>query len=160
MTVSIPESQSSLAPHVRNVKVRFDAFPGLGVPATIKEIGTEADKTTRSYPVRVIMDQPEGNRILPGMAGRASGELSEEVAARMEHEIAPAPESARPTRRFFVSDRPDRFLAEGSRFLGPGLLETVQMVDQSAVPWYDRWAPEPAPAGPVPDAPPPRKDPS
>ena len=61
----------------------------------IKEIGTEASQTTRTYPVTLVMDQPDpstGVKILPGMAGRASGtaELPDQ-AAEQGFEI---PESA------------------------------------------------------------------
>jgi len=54
------------------LRVRFDSFPGREIEAQIKEIGKEASKTTRTYPVTLIMDQPEGNKILPGMAGKAT----------------------------------------------------------------------------------------
>ena len=40
--------------------------------------------------------------------------------------------------RFFVSDQPDRFHAEGKRFLGETVIGRVQAVDQSDLPWYDR----------------------
>jgi RND family efflux transporter MFP subunit len=74
MTVDIPESLISNVQYVRAITVEFDAFPGLSVPATIKEVGAEATLTTRTYPVTAIMDQPEGYEILPGMAGVATGE--------------------------------------------------------------------------------------
>lgn len=72
--VNIPENLISLVPDVQNVKVEFDAFPGLLVPATVKEIGTEASATTRTYPVTLLMEQPPDTKILPGMAGNAVGE--------------------------------------------------------------------------------------
>lgn len=71
---SVPETLISLIHHVQNVRVRFDAFPDLEIPAEIKEIGTEASQTTRTYPITLIMDQPEGAQILPGMAGKALGD--------------------------------------------------------------------------------------
>ena len=74
--VNIPERDISIVPDVTNIRVQFDAFPGLEVPAEIKEIGTEASQTARTYPVTLIMDQPEGYAILPGMAGRATGEVT------------------------------------------------------------------------------------
>jgi glutamate racemase len=40
--------------------------------------------------------------------------------------------------RFFVSDQPDRFHAEGQRFLGEAVIGRVEAVDQSDLPWYDR----------------------
>ena len=74
--VNIPERDISIIPNVTNIRVQFDAFPGLEVPAEIKEIGTEASQTTRTYPVTLIMDQPDGYQILPGMAGRATGDVT------------------------------------------------------------------------------------
>jgi RND family efflux transporter MFP subunit len=72
MTISVPESLISYAPYVERTTVTFDALPGVEVPAMIKEIGREASQATRTYPVTLIMGQPEGAEILPGMAGRAS----------------------------------------------------------------------------------------
>lgn len=82
LVVNIPESLISLAPRATNIMVRFDAFPDLEIPATIREIGIEASETTRTYPVTLRMDQPEGVKILPGMAGKAYSKtpLSEVVA--------------------------------------------------------------------------------
>jgi RND family efflux transporter MFP subunit len=74
LTVDVPESLISNVQYVGEVTVAFDAFPGRPVPATIKEVGTEATLTTRTYPVTVIMDQPDDFQILPGMAGVATGE--------------------------------------------------------------------------------------
>ena len=71
---SVPETMISMVQYVTNIRVRFDAFPDLEIPAEVKEIGTEASQTTRTYPITLIMDQPEEAEILPGMAGRATGE--------------------------------------------------------------------------------------
>ncbi len=71
--VNIPEQYISLAPTITNLNVRFDAFKNLEIPAAILEISNEASEATRTYPVTLIMDQPEGAEILPGMAGVASG---------------------------------------------------------------------------------------
>ena len=81
MVVNVPEGLISMVPNVRNVRVTFDAFPDLEVPAEIKEIGTEASEVTRTYPVTLIMDQPESVKILPGMAGRVRGDPPEEMLA-------------------------------------------------------------------------------
>lgn len=72
----LPESEISTISEVTNLRVQFDAFPGLEVPAELKEVGTEASLTTRTFPVTLIMDQPEGYQILPGMAGRANGDAA------------------------------------------------------------------------------------
>ena len=70
MVVDIPEVLISLVPKVKRVLVIFDAFPEHEIAATVKEIGAEASETTRTYPVTLIMDQPEDITILPGMAGK------------------------------------------------------------------------------------------
>jgi RND family efflux transporter MFP subunit len=73
-TVDLPESLISYVPYVTKVWVEYDAFPGRKIPVEIKEVGTEASDTTRTYPVTLIMDQPKDIKILPGMAGKSSGE--------------------------------------------------------------------------------------
>ena len=76
MIISIPEnliSQADVLQAVDNpLRVRFDPFPKHEIEAQIKEIGKEASKTTRTYPVTLILDQPEDIKILPGMAGNAT----------------------------------------------------------------------------------------
>jgi RND family efflux transporter MFP subunit len=73
-TINIPETLISTLSTVRNIRVSFDAFPDIEIPAEIEEIGTEASQSTRTYPVTLLMDQPAGVKILPGMAGKATGE--------------------------------------------------------------------------------------
>ncbi|MEP4484893.1 MAG: efflux RND transporter periplasmic adaptor subunit [Halioglobus sp.] len=69
--VSVPESMISYTPYVKEISVVFDALPGITVAAEIKEIGREASSATRTYPVTLVMSQPETGEILPGMAGSA-----------------------------------------------------------------------------------------
>ncbi|WP_420403281.1 efflux RND transporter periplasmic adaptor subunit [Nisaea sp.] len=83
MVINIPESLISLVPAVKNIQVTFDALPGTVVPATVKEIGTEASATTRTYPVTLAMEQPETAQILPGMAGTATGEPDRTMLEQM-----------------------------------------------------------------------------
>ncbi len=71
--ISVPESLISFTPYVEEIKVTFDALPGIEIPATIKEVGREATQATRTYPVTLLMDQPADAEILPGMAGQAVG---------------------------------------------------------------------------------------
>ncbi len=82
MIVNIPEVLISQADELKaagNVfRVRFDPFPKREIKARIKEIGKEASKTTRTYPVTMIMDQPDDIKILPGMAGKVSSTVSVE----------------------------------------------------------------------------------
>ncbi len=87
-TINIPESLISRVADVETVLVRFDVFPDHDIPATIKEVGREASKTTRTYPVTLIMDQPEGLRILPGMAGKA---WADKVSAELTKDTTGGP---------------------------------------------------------------------
>ena len=73
--VNIPESLISSAPFLQDIRVTFDAFPNQAIPAAIVEIGWEASETTRTFPVTLVMDQPDDIEILPGMAGRATGRV-------------------------------------------------------------------------------------
>ena len=84
LVVDLPENMISRLPYVKDISIEFDAFPDLHIPATIFEVGTEASRTTRTFPVTLIMDQPEDVTILAGMAGRASGttQSPEEAAAQ------------------------------------------------------------------------------
>lgn len=84
MLADLPESLISFAKEGMKTFVRFDVFPDLIIPAVVKEVGSEASETTRTYPVTMIMDQPEGATILPGMAGEAWPSLEEYSA-----ELAP-----------------------------------------------------------------------
>jgi RND family efflux transporter MFP subunit len=69
LTISVPESLIGYADYVISITVTFTALPGITIPAMIKEIGREATQATRTYPVTLVMEQPEGAEILPGMAG-------------------------------------------------------------------------------------------
>ena len=69
--VAVPENVISHTAYVKDISVRFDALPGVVVPAKIKEIGREASAATRTYPVTLVMSQPDDAEILPGMAGAA-----------------------------------------------------------------------------------------
>ncbi len=77
MVINIPESLIALAPNIEKVWAEFDPFPGVEIEGSIKEVGTEASETTRTYPVTLIMDQPENVKILPGMAGKAWGQIKD-----------------------------------------------------------------------------------
>lgn len=73
MTVDVPESLISKVRPAAAAIVTFDAFSGRQFDAVVKDIGSEASATTRTFPVTLIMDQPEDVRVLPGMAGKAVG---------------------------------------------------------------------------------------
>lgn len=103
-TVSVPETLISQAPHVKDVAITFDAFPNRPIPAKVKEIGTEASATTRTYPVTLIFDQPADITILSGMAGvaRASDVELPGEAGESEFEI--------PVSALFTPDKEKSFV--------------------------------------------------
>ncbi len=69
--VDVPEDRISLVPLVEEVEVAFDVAPDKLLKGEITEIGSEADATTRTFPVTIAVTPPEGVQILPGMSGRA-----------------------------------------------------------------------------------------
>ena len=77
VVIDIPERQIGYIPYLVSATVTFDALPGVTLEARVKEIGNEASAVTRTYPVTLIMEQPEGQEIRPGMAAsvRAVGRL-------------------------------------------------------------------------------------
>lgn len=70
-TVHVPESMIPQLPDVEEILCEFDTFPGRLISAKVDEVGRDADAITRTFPVTLILDQPEGVRILSGMSGRA-----------------------------------------------------------------------------------------
>jgi len=91
------------------------------------------------YPLlrRVIQEEMgEGVRLID------SGEaVAEEVRDMLTSRSLRAPAGAVPRHRFLVSDQAERFAEEAGKFLGEDLLGEVRAVDQSDLPWYDRWVP-------------------
>ncbi len=77
VVIDIPERYIALIPHIEDITVTFDALGDVILPAEISEIGSEASATTRTFPVTLIMEQPEDSLVLPGMAGRVSGQPKE-----------------------------------------------------------------------------------
>jgi len=89
MVVNIPENMISYAPYITNIRVHFDAFKDRAIPAVIKEVGAEASRTTRTYPVTLLMDQPDDFTVLPGMAGRAIADRENVEADKQSGIIVP-----------------------------------------------------------------------
>jgi len=90
--MDLPEKWISFVPYIEDVTVIYDAFPNRSVPAEIFEVSKEASRTTRTYRVTLMMDQPEGARILAGMAGKATGKmrLPEEMAEQQGLTVPPS----------------------------------------------------------------------
>ncbi|MFC3909121.1 efflux RND transporter periplasmic adaptor subunit [Legionella dresdenensis] len=77
MVLQIPEGGISYISYAKDIVVHFDAFPKHAISAQIKEISHEASPDTRTYPVTLIMKQPADIEILPGMAGKATGQIEQ-----------------------------------------------------------------------------------
>ncbi len=90
ITVQIPESLISLAPQVKSVACRFDAFPGREFEGRITKIGSEASQTTRTYPVTIEIKQPAEVQILPGMAASIRAKSGVADNAKAAQLILPA----------------------------------------------------------------------
>lgn len=75
MVIQLPENLISKVPYIKDISVVFDAFPDVSLAATVKEVSNEASQTTRTYYVNLIMPQSDKVKILPGMAGNATGIL-------------------------------------------------------------------------------------
>jgi len=130
MVINIPESMISYAPLVDYLYVVFDPFPGHEIRATIKEIGTEASQTTRTFPVTLIMDPPDDIKILPGMAGRttrAEGELPQEYKRNAIHVPVSAVFSTEENNKSFVWIIDDESQTVTRREVSVGVLADVGM---------------------------------
>ncbi len=129
--ISVPENLIGYAPFVERVNVTFDALPGVTVPAEIKEIGKEASRATRTYPVRLVMDQPENTEILPGMAGSAR------VAARIPENQALAVGIQIPATAVFAQQDPTKsfvwVIDEASKVLERREVEIGRLTDFGVV---------------------------
>lgn len=77
MIINIPENLINYSRFVEELRVRFDALPGVEIQARIKEIGREATQATRTFPVTLIFDtEGEGAKVKPGMAGEATARVN------------------------------------------------------------------------------------
>lgn len=70
-TVNIPEQMMAQLGSVQEIVCEFEALPGQLLVAQVDEIQREADPVTRTFPITLVMNQPESGSVLPGMSGRA-----------------------------------------------------------------------------------------
>lgn len=71
VVIDVPERQIGYLPYLVSANVTFEAAPGVELQAAVKEVGSEASTVTRTFPVTLIMEQPEKAEIRPGMAASA-----------------------------------------------------------------------------------------
>ncbi len=88
--IEVPDSLIAYVPFLEEAEVVFDAHPDLRLVATVREIGTEASPTTGTYPVTLIMEQPESVEILPGMSGTAVARKMREIDLRERLLVPPS----------------------------------------------------------------------
>ena len=69
INVNIPELDVRFLKVGQTVSVRFDAFPERKLSGVIDFIGFKADQATKTFPVRVLVDNPD-HSIRPGMIAR------------------------------------------------------------------------------------------
>jgi RND family efflux transporter MFP subunit len=69
--VDVPEGLIGYANDIEGAIVVFDARKDLEVPAIVKEVGRQASRGTRTFPVTLLLENPTTFDILPGMAGSA-----------------------------------------------------------------------------------------
>jgi RND family efflux transporter MFP subunit len=89
MIANVSQSIIALVPYAVDIKVTFDAFPGVEIPAAISEIGKEPSETTRTYAVKVLLTPPAGVTIIPGMAGRVRARPGPEIAQQLKGVVVP-----------------------------------------------------------------------
>ncbi|GAB6166266.1 efflux RND transporter periplasmic adaptor subunit [Thermostilla marina] len=79
--VDVPESALPLVPYAKELRCKFREIPEKVFPATVTEIGIEPSPITRTYPVKLTVDNSDG-LVMPGMTGDLYGtvDLPDEVA--------------------------------------------------------------------------------
>jgi RND family efflux transporter MFP subunit len=67
--VDVPEIQIATLDRsaIGRIVAEFEAAPGREFELTLKDIASQADVRTRTYRVELLMNQPEGLNVLPGM---------------------------------------------------------------------------------------------
>ncbi len=88
--IEVPDSLIAYVPFLEEAEVVFDSHPDLRLVARVAEIGTEASPTTGTYPVTLIMEQPESVEILPGMSGTAVARKMREIDIRERLLVPPS----------------------------------------------------------------------
>jgi len=73
--VDAPETVMATIRQKRKLEItaQFTVAPGKKFPLEIKEFSTEADPQTQTYQIVLVMDQPKGINVLPGMTASVTG---------------------------------------------------------------------------------------
>jgi RND family efflux transporter MFP subunit len=82
--IDLPEKAMPMLKYVKEVNVTIQPFPGRTFPAKVHEVAHEASRSTRTYRVTLLLDQPDDVKILPGMTGDARGKADFPAGAAKE----------------------------------------------------------------------------
>ena len=77
--VNVPERLMAQVQHddVARITATLSARPDRRFPLTLKEVATEPDAQTRTYPVTFTMTPPDDIAVLPGMSATVTAEVTE-----------------------------------------------------------------------------------
>jgi len=81
IVVHVPENLIANSRMGDNATAVFEAFPGKRFSLLVKEIGTDAEPGTRTFPVTLVMPRPKGVTVLPGMTAEVSRPLTSDKTA-------------------------------------------------------------------------------
>jgi RND family efflux transporter MFP subunit len=73
-----------------SIHSRFESLPGEEFEMTVKEYSTQADAATQTYRIVLVMDQPEGGGILPGMTAMVSSATKPNFQSGQQSILLPA----------------------------------------------------------------------
>lgn len=68
VTAGLPEELAAADVRLESFAVSCDAYPGVRVPATLKEFGRKARQSNQTYPLTLRFSMPPGHDVRPGMA--------------------------------------------------------------------------------------------
>lgn len=68
VTIGLPDDMITLRDRITRVSVSLEAYPGRVFPAGIKEIATDSNSRTGTFPVTVSLERSGEVELLPGMA--------------------------------------------------------------------------------------------
>jgi len=90
--INVPEllMASLKAQKDKQVHATFETIPGKEFELAVKEFSTQADPATQTYQIVLVMDQPGGADILPGMTAMVTAQSGQEEDATTQTIIIPA----------------------------------------------------------------------
>ncbi len=100
MMIDVPEAQLRNITAKSQFNVRLDLYPTVKISGTLKEIGTEPNRATRTYPVTLLLKPSKPIDIFSGMTGDA--------ALRVKYKGLTTPVFKLPVTSLFSQDGEDK----------------------------------------------------